>query len=174
MRTLRVAAAAAGLFGSVLLPPAATEAQIAAPGIRGLPNPSAGTFSATRQLVPAASSVQVSGTVTVTVSAAITSNIPITQTISCQVELTTSFLDPAFFNDDVVTVPLTRTSLKSGTCKVSVPYIFEVTTAKEPLTVAAAIFTENSSFTVVYSATRTFALATVPSGATSLSTNLAI
>jgi hypothetical protein len=171
MRTLRMTAAAASLFGSVLLPPGTTEAQMAAPGIPGHTN------SMTRELVPAVSSLQRSGTVTITVNAAITSNIPLTQTITCQVQLSTSFFDPSFQNFALVTTPLKRLSAKSGTCKVVVPYIFVVskTTTTMMVTTSLSVFTFGTTTVLLdYSSSNSFALASVPNGNTSRTINLAV
>jgi hypothetical protein len=166
MRTLRIAAAIAALFGSALLLPAVTEAQNAAtpsiPRIFNRPVP---------KLQPAVSSVQFAGTVKVTITASITSNIPNTQPISCEVELLAS--DVSFFNDAFVSAPLTRTG-KTGTCTISVPYIFVVASPTTPLEVGAALLTQNSKFTASNEASFTQVFPSVPKGTTTLKVSLGI
>jgi hypothetical protein len=171
MRTLRVAAAAAGLFGSMLLLPATTEAQNAMPGIPGFPVPLPGSSAGTMQLLPTTTALQRTGTITVTINAAISSNIPISQAVTCQVEIVAS--DVSFFNFGLASAVLTRSG-KGGTCKVAVPYIFEVASPKTVLLVAAFLLSTNSTFTLQYEAFHAFAPFPVPSGNKSLTISLAI
>jgi hypothetical protein len=166
MSTLRVGAAAAGLFGSVLLLPATTEAQnLLMPSIPTVAN------RAVPALLPATSSLQRSGTINVTINATIGSNIPSSQGVGCEVEIFTPS-DPSFFNEGFVTGVVTRKGT-SGTCKISVPYTFEVTSTKTILQVFVGIFTSNTSGSVFYEATHSFSLP-IPSGTTNLTISLAI
>jgi hypothetical protein len=148
--------------------PAGTEAQNAAgPGI---PIPSHFTQPA-QPLVPAPAALQRSGTVNITISATIGSNIPASQRIFCQAEI--AAVDASFFNDALAVGTVTRSG-RTGTCKISIPYIFEVSNAQTKLQVFAAIFTINSANTLQYDASFSFTPFAVPNGITNLKVNLAV
>jgi hypothetical protein len=167
MRTLRNTAAVAALFGSVLLLPAATEAQdVAAPSFsRHIPRP------VPPPLKPALSSLQKTGTVKVTINVAIGSNIPAAQAIGCEVELVA--VDASFFNLAFVSGKVTRSGSK-GKCTISVPYIFQVLNNTTALDVLASVFTNNSSFTAENEGEFAQAFTPVPTGTTSLTVTLGL
>ena len=166
MRSLRRATVAA-LFGTMLLLPAATEAQDAATaGIpHVLPRPVMPT------LKPAASSLQRAGTLNITINVPITSNIPPSQTIFCEVQL--GAIDASFFNFVSVSGKVTRSG-KSGTCRFSIPYIFQVVNTATPLALVAAVFTANAALTIEYESEFAEAFAPVPTGTTNLTITLGI
>jgi hypothetical protein len=169
MTTLRKAAAAAALFGSMLLPPAAALAQIPAPGIPGFPNHLGSSFAMTKQLVPALVPLPRTGTVTVVVNASITANIPVAQPISCSV--TISAVDNSFVNVAASSALLKRSG-GTGTCTVVVPYIFDVVSDQTLLNVSVDLIAGTS--TVAYFAERGFAPFPVPNGNVKLTTALAV
>jgi hypothetical protein len=173
MKMLAGAALGTALLGSALLLPVSTEAQTAAAGIPGFLNPSTGTFAAQSTLLPATTALQRSGTMTVTVTATIGSNIAATTPLTCSVMIYSS--DNEFYNTaGGEAVPLTR-GPKGGTCKVAIPYIFEVASTKTLLTVRAQIdagtITNPSLF---YTATFTYSPFAVPKGNQSLTIPLAL
>jgi hypothetical protein len=167
MRTFAMAAGAA-LLGTMLLLPAATEAQDAAtPSIlRLLPRPPV------PKLKPAASSLQRTGTLNVTINVPLTSNIPPSQTISCGVTL---LAEDISFSNFASASGVVKRSGKTGTCKFSIPYIFHVLNTATTLQVSAAVGpTENSTFTLEYSAMFSEALVPVPTGTTNLTVTLGV
>jgi hypothetical protein len=172
MKTFAIAAAGAALFASAALLPVATEAQNASAGISGFLNPATGVFTARPTLLPAVTGLQRSGTVTVTVTAVIGSNIPSSVPLSCGIELSTS--DAEFGNFAEGSGNLVRSG-KGGTCKVAIPYIFEIANAQTTMTVSASIGGSTATSPILsYSASHTFATFAVPNGNTSLAVTLAM
>ncbi len=173
MRPLRMAAAGAALFGLVLLLPSATEAQSAAPsGIPGYLNPATGLFIARPALLPGAATLQRSGTITVTITAVLGSNIPASVSVFCSVSI--GSFDSAFSNSASGSGVLVR-SKTGGTCKVAIPYIFEVAAATTTMTVSAFISAETSTTPPVdYSASHSFTPFVVPNKSMSLAVTLAM
>jgi hypothetical protein len=164
MSTLRKAAAVAAVFGSVLLLPAATEAQDAA-------TPSAPRLISrpvVPTLRPALSSLQRSGTVTVKILATIGSNIPPIIPVSCEGEL--FVFDPAFFDETFVSGFVTRSGT-TGTCTFVIPYTFQVSSAATNLTVVAAIGTVGNTPFYLAQVARAFP---IPNGNSNLTVNLGI
>ena len=163
MRTVRMAAAGAALLGSVLLLPAATEAQNTAPGIPGYLNPATGLFTARPALLPGATALQRIGMITVTITAVLGSNIPASVTVGCFVSIGSS--DSAATNSASGSGVLVRTK-KGGTCKVAIPYIFEVAASTTTMFVSASISaTTSTTPSISYSASiasRCFACRTNP------------
>jgi hypothetical protein len=172
MKTLAAAAVGVAFFGSALVLPVATDAQNAPFGIPGYLNPATGLFTARPALSPATSGLQRSGTINVTITAVLGSNIPASVPVSCSVFL--SAVDTAFDNTADGSSVVTR-SAKGGTCKVSIPYIFEVASASTPMNVSASLFaTTSSAPSLSYSASFSFAPFAVPSGTKSLAVTLAM
>jgi len=172
MKMLAVATIGAALFGSALLLPIATEAQSAPAGIPGFLNPSTGMFMAKPALLPATTALQRSGTLTVTVTAVIGSNISKTTPLYCSVSIYSS--DGEYYNTADGEAPLVRSG-KGGTCKLAIPFIFEIATATTSLTVraeisAGTITTPNLS----YDASFTFSPFAVPKGNESVTIPLAL
>ncbi len=172
MRTVRMAAAGAALLGSVLLLPAATEAQNTAPGIPGYLNPATGVFTARPALLPAAATLQRSGTITVTITAVLGSNIPASVPVTCFVSIGSS--DSAVDNFASGSGVLIRSG-KGGKCKVAIPYIFEVAASTTPMTVFASLgaFTSTTP-SISYSASHSFTPFAVPNKSMSLAVTLAM
>jgi hypothetical protein len=170
MKALLMAAGAA-LFGSVALLPVATGAQNRTAGIPGFLDPSTGVFTARPALLPAAA-LQRSGTITLTITATIGSNIPSSIPVTCGVTL--SSFDSSFSNSVFGSSPLTRSG-NGGTCKIAVPYIFQVASAATALSVRASLGASTLTPPVLsYSASFTFAPFPVPSGNKNLAVTLAM
>jgi hypothetical protein len=172
MKMLATAAAGAALFGSVLLLPVATEAQNPSAGVPGFLDPSTGTFTTRSALSPAASGLKRIGTINVTVTAVLGSNIPASVPVSCSVFLDAD--DTSFDNSASASGVLVRKG-SGGTCKVSIPYIFEIAVASTTMNVTATLgaFTSTSP-ALSYSAEFRFSPFTVPSGTKNLSVTLAM
>jgi hypothetical protein len=167
MTTLRKAAAVAAVFGSLLLLPAATEAQDAA-----TPNiPRLISRPVMPALRPALSSLQRSGTVKITIHATIGSNIPLSQKIFCEAALFA--FDASFGNEAFPPFVFLTRSGTTGKCTFSIPYTFEVVGPTTPLTVSVAIGTITTVGTVAYSASFAEAIP-IPNGTTNLTIILAI
>jgi hypothetical protein len=153
--------------------PAATEAQNPAPrGIAGFLDPTTGTFTARPALLPGAASLQRSGTIIVTVTAVLGPNISPSATLTCGVIISAS--DSSFFNEVNGSGVLVRSG-KGGTCRIAVPYIFEVANTATTINVSASIgaFT-NATPSLSYSASHSFAPFPVPNGSRSLTVILAM
>jgi hypothetical protein len=124
MRTLRKAAAGAVLFGSMLLLPAATEAQHAAmPGIPGYLDPATGSFIARANLQPNAAAKQVGGTITVTTTVFLDSTIPAGLPITCTVSIGT--FDDVATNSAGGSNQVVRTGGKA-TCTTTITFLWEI------------------------------------------------
>jgi hypothetical protein len=173
MSAMHTAAAVAALFGSVLLLPATTAAQNpAAPGIAGYLNPATGVFTARPALLPAAKTLQRIGSITVTVTAVLGSNIPTSVPLTCGVSIGSS--DSAADNSAGASGVLVR-SKTGGTCKVSIPYIFEVAATTTPMSVSASLFASTSTTpSISYSASTSITLPSVPNKPTSVAVTLAM
>jgi hypothetical protein len=170
-----VAAAGAALFTSVLLLPFQTEAQnAAASGIPGFLNPSTGQFTAKPALSAATPALQRSGTITVTVSVVFGSNIPAStsETLSCTVSLSAG--EDGYYNTASGSGTIIRKG-NEGTCKVSIPYIFEIAVATTPMNVSAYTYaSSNSTPSENYSAEFYFSPFAVPNGNKDLAVTLAM
>jgi len=172
MTTMRVAAAGAALFGAALLLPVVTEAQNGAgTQIPGFLDTSTGLFTARPVQLPAAT-LQRSGTITVTVTAVLGSNIPGSVPVFCSVSISSS--DTAASNRSSASGVLARSG-KGGTCKIAIPYIFEVANAATLMSVTADIFANvNPNTSLNYDAFHNFTPFTVPNGNKSLTVTLAM
>jgi hypothetical protein len=173
MKTFAMAAAGAAFFGTALVLSASTEAQnAAATGIPGFLNPATGVFTARPVLLPAVTGLQRAGTVTVTVTAVLGTNIPTSLPLTCAISLST--FDSIFDNSAGGSGVLVRSG-KGGTCKVAIPYIFEIASAATTMTVSASIFASTETTPILsYSASHSFTPFTVPNGSTSLAVTLAM
>jgi hypothetical protein len=139
MRTLRIAAAAAVLVGSMLLLPDATEAQNAAHGIPGYLNPVTGSFTARANLPQSATPKQVGGTITVTTTVSLDSTIPAGLPIFCSVSITT--FDDVANNTAGGSNLVTRVGNKA-TCVTTITFLWEIdasVTTKMFLTVNVSV-----------------------------------
>jgi hypothetical protein len=172
MKTLARAAAGAALFGSALLLPVATEAQNPTAGIPGYLNPSTGMFTTRPALLPATAGLQRSGTISVTITAVLGSNIPASVPVSCFVDI---FADDLGFDNSASSSGVLVRSGKGGTCKIKIPYIFQIATAATLMNVSASLsaFT-NTTPSLSYSASFSFAAFAVPSGTKFLAVTLAM
>jgi hypothetical protein len=172
MRTLPMAVAGAALFGSVLMLPGATEAQNLARGIPGFLDPSTGLFTARPSLLPGAATLQRSGTITVTITAVLGSNIPPSVPVTCFVSISSS--DTAADNFASGSGAFTRSG-KGGTCKLAIPYIFEVAAPSTTMFVSASLSaTTSTTPSLTYSASHSFTPFAVPNGKKSLTVTLAM
>jgi hypothetical protein len=169
---MRMAAAGAALFGAALLLPAVTEAQNGAgTQIPGFLDTSTGLFTARPVQLPAAT-LQRSGTITVTVTAVLGSNIPRSVPVICSVSISST--DTAASNRGFATAVLARSG-KGGTCKVAIPYIFEVANATTVMQVSADISATVSQTPFLnYDAFHSFTAFAVPNGNKSLTVTLAM
>jgi hypothetical protein len=173
MKTLGSAAMGAALFGSALLLPVATDAQNAGvSGIPGVLNPSTGMFTARPALLPATSALQRKGQINVVVNAVFGSNIPAAATLSCTVYLSAD--DLGYENSASSSGVVVRKG-SSGTCRVAIPYTFEIAIATTPMNVTASITTYTSTVPELsYSASFSFSPFAVPNGTKNLSVTLAM
>jgi hypothetical protein len=169
---MRMTAAGAALFGAALLVPAVTEAQNGTKTeIPGFLDTSTGLFTARPVQLPAAT-LQRSGTITVTVTAVLGSNIPGSVPVSCSVSISSS--DSAADNRGSASGVLARSG-KGGTCKIAIPYIFEVASGATTMTVSAEIFAVvNPNTGLNYDAFHSFTPFVVPNGNKSLTVTLAM
>jgi hypothetical protein len=172
MKTLAAAAIGAAMLGTLVLSPVATDAQDAASGIPGFLNPSTGMFTARPVLLSATSGLKRIGTINVTVTAVLGSNIPASLPLSCYISLYAD--DLGFDNGASGSGTLVRKG-SSGTCKVSIPYIFEIAVATTPMNVSASISAYTSTTPEFsYSASFSFAPFPVPTGTKNLAITLAM
>jgi hypothetical protein len=172
MKTPAMSAIAAALLGSALMLPLTAEAQNAAiPGIPGFLNPSTGVFTA-RPAQLSAATLQRSGTITVTVTAVLGSNIPASVPVTCGI--TIASVDSAATNSASGAGVVVRTG-NGGTCKVSIPYIFEVASSTTPMSVSAGIFAfVSANPSLNYNASHSFTPFAVPNGSKALAVTLAM
>jgi hypothetical protein len=134
---LVLAAAGVALIGSVVLLPAATEAQNGSPGIPGFLDPRTGMFTARSSFPQAAAGVALTGSIKVTTNVLIDTalqKVP-DQTISCSV--TISSFDAVADNTATGSNNVIRAGTK-GTCTTTITFIWEVapTTKNMNLTVS--------------------------------------
>jgi hypothetical protein len=171
MRTLRVAAAAAGLFGSVLLALGTIEAQSAAL-VPGFMDPATGTFTVRPALVPSVAALTRTGAITVTTTLQIDSQIPADQTISCTV--TVSSFDSAANNNAMGSNNVIRTG-NLGKCTTTIHYIWLVASPATLMNVSVGVSTGNSfGGGISHGAGLSFSPFPVPNTAKSLTANLAL
>jgi hypothetical protein len=123
MKTLHVAAAAAALFGTVLLLSATTKAQNSAPGIPGYLDPATGRFTARANRPQSTTPTQVGGTITVTTTVFLDSTIPAGLPITCSVTIST--FDDVAFNSAGGSNLVTRAGTKA-TCITTITFLWEI------------------------------------------------
>jgi hypothetical protein len=171
MKTLAAAAAGAAMCGISLLP-VATEAQSGAAGVPGYLNPSTGMFTARPARLSAASALKRIGTINVTVTAVLGSNIPASVPVFCTVFLEA---DDGGFDNSASGAGVFVRKGSGGTCKLSIPYIFEVAVATTPMNVTASLSASTSTTpSLGYGASFSFSPFAVPSGTKNLSVTLAM
>src|SRR5262249_38960268 len=170
MRTLRVAAAAAGLFGSVLLLPSTTEAQIPTPGIPGSLNPVTGTFTARANFPKAGSGVAVTGSITITTTVLIDAALQKTpdQVITCTVSISTA--DAVAGNSAGTSNNVIRAGAQ-GTCTSTISFIWEVASTTKTMFVTINVSTFGGTGQVGHSAGTS---TTIPITAKTLTFTLAL
>jgi hypothetical protein len=140
MRRLGIAASSAALFGSVLLLPAATEAQNAAPGIPGYLDAATGRFTARSSFPAAGSGMAVTGSITVITNVAIDAalqKVP-DQTITCMVDIST--FDGVANNDVTGTNNVIRAGSR-GTCTTTISFIWEVASTTKTMNIMVTVST---------------------------------
>jgi len=171
MKRFALAAAGAALIGSALLLPVPTDAQNSPPGVPGYLNPRTGLFTARPVLLPAAAGLQKSGTIIVTITATLGSNIPSIAPVACVVDVSTS--DSEFTNSAFASGVLVRLG-KGGTCRISVPFIFQVASAATTMNVFVSITASTPTLPPLTYDASTSASFPVPSGTKSLAFVLAM
>jgi hypothetical protein len=172
MKTLVAAAAGTALLGAIIFSPVAGDAQSPASGIPGYFSPTTGMFTARPALLPATSGLKRVGQLNVTITATIGSNIPTSVPINCSVSL---FADDLGFDNSASASGVFKRTGSSGTCKVTIPYTFEIAVASTQMNVTAFL----SAFTgttpnLDYSASFAFSPFPVPSGTKNLAVTLAM
>jgi hypothetical protein len=172
MKTLVAAAAGTALLGAVIFLPVAGDAQGLSSGIPGYLNPTTGMFTARPALLPATAALKRVGQVNVTITATIGSNIPASVPISCSVNL---YADDLGFDNSASASGVFKRTGSNGTCKVSIPYTFEIAVASTQMNVSAFL-SANTGTTpnLDYSASFGFSPFPVPSGTKNLAVTLAM
>jgi hypothetical protein len=171
MKTFAAAAAGAAMCGISLLP-IATEAQSGSAGVPGYLNPLTGLFTARPALLAATAGLKRAGTINVTVTAVLGSNIPASVPVYCSVDL---YADDGGFQNSAGGAGVFVRKGSGGTCKLSIPYIFEISVASTPMNVTASLNASTSSTpSLGYSASFSFTPFAVPSGTKNLSVTLAM
>lgn len=173
MRKFVVVSSAAALLSSVLLLPATTDAAGTAPGIAGFLDPATGIFTARPSLSTASAALKRTGSITVTTTVAIDSQIPADQPITCSVSL--SGADESFSNSATGANNVIRSG-STGICKTTIFFVWEVSSASTTMAVSVTVST-GSGFdpdTVSHSAGFSFTPFVVPNGPKSLSVALAL
>ena len=173
MKALVAAAAGSALLGAIIFSPVAGDAQSPPSGVPGYLNPITGMFTARPALLPAAGGLKRIGELIVTITATIGSNIPASAPISCSVYVSAE--DLGFDNTANASAAFKRTG-SSGTCKIAIPYTFEIAVASTPMNVSATLLGSTGTYpsTLGYSASFSFSPFPVPSGTRKLSVTLAM
>jgi hypothetical protein len=162
MKATRVTTAGAVLAGLVF--PFASQAADAVQGIPGYLNPSTGVFSARPALTPAAAAIAATGKIVVTINLTFDSKIPLAQIVTCSVSI--SSIDSSFTNNASASDIVVKTSASAGSCKVAIPYIWEIASASTMMNVSVDVNTNTPN--LFHEASFTAAPFAVPSGKTNL------
>jgi hypothetical protein len=142
MKTLVLAAAGVALIGSVVLLPAATQAQNGSPGIPGFLDPRTGMFTARSSFPAGDAGVALTGSITVTTNVAIDTalqKVP-DQTITCTVRISTN--DAVASNSATGSNNVIRAGAK-GTCTTTITFIWEVASTTKTMSLSVDVSTNN-------------------------------
>lgn len=135
---------------------------------------STGVFSPRLASPPPATAVPRTGVVTITITVAMDSAIPLEQTVTCNAGL--SSFDSSFTNTAGAQSTVVKSSKTVGKCVLTIPYVWEVAAATTNMSVTASI-TSGTSFgigSVGHTGSTTFTPFAVPNGNTALAVTLAI